>query len=68
MKPSACVREVEGKNMIVSWIVGSIVVNGWCQYKHEKGNEKGKVNGCEAFDALAILGNIVLDVVHVVHR
>ena len=49
-------------------LVGSIEVNGWWYENHEKGNIKGKVNGFEVSDALAMLGIIVLNVVHVVNR
>ena len=46
----------------------SIVVNGWWQYKHEKGNHKGKVNGPEVSDGLTKLGMVGFNVVHVVHK
>lgn len=49
-------------------LVGSIEVNGWWQYNDEKDNIKIKVNGFEASYALAMLGNIVLNIMHDVHR
>lgn len=50
--------------MTVSWTVGFTRVNGRWQDSDEKGNMKGTVNGFEASDALAILGTVVLSVVH----
>ena len=44
------------------------MVNGRWRYKHEKGNEKGRVNGSKVSDALATLGTVVLNIVHVVHE
>ena len=49
-------------------LVGSISVNGWWHDKHEKVNKKGEANGSEASDTLAMLGTIILNVAHVVHR
>jgi len=46
----------------------SIGINGWWQDNHEKDNNKGKVNGFETSDALAMLGTIVLNVVHDLHE
>ena len=60
--------EVEGKNMIVSWIGLVHWDNGRWQNSHEKGNQKGKVNGLKVTNSLAKLGTDVLNVVHVVHR
>ena len=40
------------------------MVNGWWKSSYEEGNKKGKVNGSEVSDALAILEMIVLNVVH----
>jgi len=50
--------------MTVIWTSWSIVVNRQWQYTHVKGNRKGKVNEYEVLDALAMLGMIVLNVVH----
>ena len=43
------------------------MVNRWWQYIHEKGNRKGKVIGVEASYVFAMLGTVVLNVVHYVH-
>ena len=64
VEAGACVRAAKGKSMIISYVCWSISVNGWWQDNHEKANMKGKVNGCEAFDSFAMLGTIVLNVVH----
>ena len=54
--------------MTTSWIGLVHQDNGWWQDSHEKGNIKGKVNGFDVSDALAMLGTVFLNIVHVVHE
>jgi len=49
-------------------MVGSIWINERWYNNHGRGNNKGKVNGHEVSDALAMLGIIVLTVMHVVNK
>lgn len=50
------------------WIGWVIEVNGKWQENHENYNRKGEVNGFDTSDALAMLGTVVLNVVHVLHK
>ena len=49
-------------------MVGSIVVNGHGSTNMRRVTRKGKVNGSGVSDALAMLGTVVLNVVHDVHK
>lgn len=68
MKLGACVRAFKGINMTfnqICWV-------HWCKWitmadSHEEDNKKAKVNGFEVSDALAKLGTIIPNVVHVAH-
>lgn len=44
--------------------MGFIGVNGWWQDNHGKGNIKGRVNGFQVLDALAMLGTVLLNFFH----
>ena len=53
--------------MIVDWIKWVHWDKLTMAKNHEKGSRKGKENGIEASNALANLGTLVLNVIHVVH-